>query len=429
MSATSRVTIALIVGLTLGALVEWTGSHAGLVLVNALEPLGTLWVNAIRMTVVPLVVALVIRALAGSEQSGSVGRLGARTAIAAIVGLIALAIAVAVTAPPMFRWLRLDPDAVAALRASAATAAPASTPLPTLKDWLISFVPVNPIRSAADSAMLPLLVFVVAFACGLRRIEPRARLTVVATCEGVAQAMLQVVRWVLALAPIGVLALTASIGAKLGVTAAGAVGFFLLVVCTYFLAATVGLYPLAAFGGRGSIRRFATGVAPAQAVAFSSRSSLASLPALIDGAVRVGVPVRVSGFVLPMAVAMFKFTQPIAWLVGTAFVTRLYGVNFDIARITTVALASVVLSFAAPGIPSGGLFMLAPIYMATGIPVEGIGVLIALDAVPDMFKTVGNVTGDMALAAVVGYSIKSGADGVTEPDAAVLREPVHAGSV
>ena len=426
MSATSRVTSALIAGLTLGVLVEWTGSRVGLALVNVLEPLGSLWVNAIRMTVIPLVVALVIRAIAGSEQSRSVGRLGTRTAVSAIVGLTALAIVVAITAPPIFRWLRLDPEAVAALRASAATAAPANTPLPTLKDWLISFVPVNPIRSAADSAMLPLLVFVVAFACGLRRIEPRGRLAVVAACEGVAQAMLQVVRWVLALAPIGVLALTASIGAKLGVTAAGAVGFYILVLCAFFLAATVALYPLAAIGGRGSIRRFATGVAPAQAVAFSSRSSLASLPALIDGAVRVGVPATVSGFVLPMAVAMFKFTQPIAWLVGAAFVTRLYGVDFDTALIATIALASVVLSFAAPGIPSGGLFMMAPVYMAVGIPVEGIGVLIALDAVPDMFKTVANVTGDMALASVVGHSMKPGDGDVPEPGVADVREPVYA---
>jgi proton glutamate symport protein len=424
MSGTSRVTISLIAGLGLGVLVDWTGSHIGLALVNAIEPLGTLWVNAIRMTVVPLVVALVIRAIAGSEQSGNVGRLGTHTFIAAMIGLSAVAIVAALTAPPIFRWLHLDSEAVAALRASAATAAPASVPLPTLKDWLTSFVPVNPIRAAADSAMLPLLVFVVAFASGLRTIEPRARLAVVATCEGVAQAMLQVVRWVLALAPIGVLALAASIGAKLGLTGAGAVGFFMLVVCAFFVAATIGLYPLAAIGGRGSIKRFATGVAPAQAVAFSSRSSLASLPALIDGAVAVGVPAKVSEFVLPMAVAMFKFTQPIMWVVGTAFVTRLYGVDFDTTRIVAVGLASVVLSFAAPGIPSGGVFMMAPIYMATGIPIEGIGVLIALDTVPDMFKTVGNVTADMALAAVVGFWMKPG--DTTERGVAVAGEVVHA---
>jgi Na+/H+-dicarboxylate symporter len=125
-----------------------------------------------------------------------------------------------------------------------------------------------------------------------------------------------------------------------------------------------------------------------------------------------------------MAVAMFKFTQPIMWVVGTAFVTRLYGVDFDTTRIVAVGLASVVLSFAAPGIPSGGVFMMAPIYMATGIPIEGIGVLIALDTVPDMFKTVGNVTADMALAAVVGFWMKPG--DTTERGVAVAGEVVHA---
>ena len=400
-SDTSRVSIALVLGVCAGITAGRTHSPTGNAIVDALTPVGTLWVNGIRMTVVPLVVALVIRAIAGTGQAATAGRLGTRSAAFGLGGMVVLALTMAAVAPILFRRVQLDPQGVAALR-TAGVQAPATTTLPTMADWLTSFVPTNPIRAAADSAMLPLLVFVVAFACALRVIDPSARAVVVKASDAIAEAMLQLVRWVLALAPIGVLALAATLGAKVGLGVAGALGFYVIAICALFLISTLAMYPVAVMAGGVSLRDFAAGVAPAQAVAFSSRSSLASLPALIDGSARVGVSAETSGFVLPLAVAMFKFTQPIAWLTGSAFVAQLYGVPFAAPQIAAIGAGSVILSLAAPGIPSGGLFMMAPIYMTVGMPVEGIGVLIALDAIPDMFKTVANVSADMVLATTVG---------------------------
>jgi Na+/H+-dicarboxylate symporter len=108
-----------------------------------------------------------------------------------------------------------------------------------------------------------------------------------------------------------------------------------------------------------------------------------------------------SGFVLPLAVATFKLTSPIYWTVGAIFIARLYGIELAPAQIATMAGAAVLLNAATPGIPSGGLFIQAPVYVAIGVPVEGIGLLIAVDAIPDMFKTAYNVTADMVVAVIL----------------------------
>jgi Na+/H+-dicarboxylate symporter len=158
------------------------------------------------------------------------------------------------------------------------------------------------------------------------------------------------------------------------------------------------------------LRLFARGVAPAQAVAFSSRSSYASLPALIEGAERtLRLPPEITGFVLPLAVAVFRLTSPIYWTLGALLIAQLYGIEMGPAQVGTVAAASVLLNAATPGIPSGGLLIQAPVYLAVGLPVEGIGLLIAIDAVPDMFKTAFNVTADMAVAVILARPTASSA--------------------
>jgi len=146
-------------------------------------------------------------------------------------------------------------------------------------------------------------------------------------------------------------------------------------------------------------------VLPAQTVAFASSSSIASLPALVEGAERgLGIPERVSGFVLPLAVSIFKIAGPVAWTIGALFVGWFYQIPVGPGALATVAFASIFLTFVAPGVPRGGSLMLAPLFIAIGLPVEGIGILIALDAIPDLFSTVLNATGDLAAAAIVARS-------------------------
>src|SRR6185503_12600810 len=150
-------------------------------------------------------------------------------------------------------------------------------------------------------------------------------------------------------------------------------GYYVLLICTVLLVQMVALYPLAVLAGRVPLRRFVLATFPAQAVAVSSRSSLASLPALIEGAEnRLGLPSEIAGFVLPLAVSTFKFSAPIAWIAGALFLAKLYGITLDPQKVVLLGAISVILSFSSPGIPHGSLVLAAPLYASLGLPVEGI---------------------------------------------------------
>ena len=150
------------------------------------------------------------------------------------------------------------------------------------------------------------------------------------------------------------------------------------------------------------MRRFARAALPPQLIAFSSSSSIASLPALVESAERgLGLPKRITGFVLPLAVSTFKIAAPVSWTIGALFVGWFYGVPLHADSVATIAFAAVFLAFAVPGIPRGAFIMLTPLFLAIGLPAKGIGILIAVDAIPDVFATVLNVTGDLAATAIV----------------------------
>lgn len=406
MSLTKRVLVALGAGLVLGIAVSATGDSRLLSAVSFLQPIGVLWVNAIRMTVVPLVFSLLVVGVASAADAATVGRLGARTFALFLALLICSAIVGALLAPPIFSLLKIDPAMAASLRASATAsgeaAAASAKQLPTFAQWLTDLVPINPIKTAADGTMLPLVIFSVLFSAAATRTTPETRETIVGFFNAVSEVMLMLVRWIIELAPIGVFVLALGLASRLGATAAGAVGFYVLAICSIFLLELILLYPVATIGGRVPLRRFARAVSPAQVVAFSSRSSLASLPALLETATRrLGLPPAVSGFVLPLAVSTFKLSTPPTQVVSALFIARLYGIELAPQQILMVATIAIALSFSAPGIPSGGLLILAPVFASIGLPVEGIGILIGLDVFPDAARSVLNVTADITVATVL----------------------------
>jgi proton glutamate symport protein len=192
------------------------------------------------------------------------------------------------------------------------------------------------------------------------------------------------------------------LAAHTGANLAGAIGFYILAYSLLSLGGILFAYPMVAIFGRVPMRRFGRAALPAQLIAFTSSSSVASLPALVESAERgLGLPKRISGFVMPLAVSTFHFAAPVTWTVGAVFVAWFYGIPIGAREIAIVAFASIFLTSAAPGVPRGGFIMLAPLFSEIGLPVEGIGILIALDAIPDTFATALNVTGDLAAAALI----------------------------
>ncbi len=390
---------ALLLGLALGIAIAASGSSGAARVVVWVEPLGTLWVNAIRMTVIPLIVGSLVVAVSSTGPS-TVGRLGGRALVVFFVLLGAVAVISVLTAPPLFSRLAIDSAAAQSLREGAAVVQ--RPELPSFASWLVALVPVNPIRSAADGAILPLIVFTLAFSLALGRVAEKVREPVVGFFDGVAQAMSTLVGWVLKLAPFGVFALALSLATKLGAGVFGAVGFYLAAHSGILLASTLFLYPCVVILGRVPLGQFARAALPAQIVAVSTRSSMAALPAMLIAAQRgLSLPRGVTSFALPLAVSTFRLNQPVSWVVMPLFIAKLYGVELDATQIGTMAVTSVLMSFSVPGIPSGGLFIAAPFFATLGLPPESIGVLIALDLVPDVFKTLLNVTGHLTAATIL----------------------------
>ncbi len=400
MKEATQIVVALGAAVIVGAAIAASGNGTALDAADAVAPLGTLWVNAIRMTVIPLIVSLLITGVASTADVASIGRLGGRTLLIFGVLLAGGAAVVVPLAPSLFALLPF-PSNVGGHPPLPAGAAEAASQLTgaqgqTFGRWLTSLIPSNPIAAAASGDMVALIVFSILLALAIVRIPPATREPLTAFFRSLCAAMLVLVRWVIAFAPVGVFALVLPLVAHLGAGVAGAIGLYIAANCVACIAVTLLLYPVAAIVGRVPIRQFARAIFPSQLIAFGSSSSIATLPAMVESAEEgLGISNRVAGFSLPLAVSVFKIAAPASWTVGALFIGWFYGIPLHAQQLATVAFAAVFLAFAAPGIPRGAFLMLAPLFLAIGLPVEGIGILIAVDAIPDTFATVLNVTGDL----------------------------------
>jgi proton glutamate symport protein len=395
-SQSLRVLLALALGLALGMGVATGEGFAAPVAVA--DTIGTLWTNAIRMTVIPLVAALTIVSVAGSGATADLRRAMTRAVMVFVVLLASGGVLALLIGELAFADFTLPADVAARIRETAAPVG--STPkLPTISQRLIEMVPSNPVKAAADGALLPLVVFSLALGFALKRISDDRREAVLNVCRGLSDALLVVVGWVVAAAPIGVFALAFALGARLGVASVGALARYIATLSFVLAAFTMLLYPVVVLLGRMPFRRFLAAAAPSQALAAGSRSSLSALPMMIAAARdKLGLDATASGFVLPFAVSIFRVNVPMAWVVGVIFLGKLYGVEIGVATLATVIVTSTLLSFSVPGIPSGSLFILAPVLVDIGLPAEAVGILIAVDVIPDIFKTTANVTAHLTAA-------------------------------
>lgn len=404
MILSTRILIGLGFGLVFGILISNTQNPTFTAIPGFVEPIGVLWVNAIRMTILPLLMALLITAIAGQKSTGVAAKIGGKTVATFVMMIAASSVFTLLLAPALLSLFSLDPQESRSLLEKSAVAVASTTELPPFRDWLVGLIPTNPIRSASDNAILPLMVFTGLFAASLLHIKETQRHTIVAFFDAIKSAMFVLIKWIMAMAPIGVFALVFPLAATLGVSAITALGSFILIACGLISTMILLLYPLASIVGRLPLRAFAKALAPVQVIGFSTRSSLAALPATIAATESLGISSKVSGVVLPLAVTLFKFASPIARTAGTYFIANLYGINLNIVELTMIALVIGLFSFYSPGIPSGGLLIMAPVYTSLGLPVEGIGILIAVDLIVDMFITTANVTANVTVAAILSRS-------------------------
>ncbi|HVX41432.1 MAG TPA: cation:dicarboxylase symporter family transporter [Gemmatimonadaceae bacterium] len=411
-----RVVLGLIAGLVIGSIIGASQNPAALRVVGAIEPVGRIWINAIQMTIVPLVVSLLFVAVAERSANDRIGRTAGVT-VAMFFVLLAFAAVVALAlGPSLMRDMKLSPEAAAALRSNASVNASGVAArigsLPGLGAWFTSLVPANPIAAAASGAMLPLIVFTLVLALATRQIDEPLRASLLGFFRAVASATTRIVEWVIAAAPVGIFALVLADASRVGVALAGAMAYYVLAISATLALFALLIYPVASIGGRRHLGAFIRAAVPSQAVALGTSSSLASLPALVEGGVALGLSAEATGFVLPLSVSTFKVATPITWMIGTLFLARLYGVALGGFATLSIAVTAVALSLTIPGVPQGAQLLLAPVLAGYGIPPEGVALLIAVDTIPDLVGTMTNVTGDLVVATVV--SARAGETTVAE---------------
>lgn len=402
MSQATRILLALALGLGAGIAVAAQAPGAVEGAIAWAQPVGTMWLNALRMTIVPLVVALLVTGIAATAQAAAASRMAFKAiALFLVVLWISAGIGAAVTLG-LLSAFPLGGEWAGALKASFAGAAPVER-VPPFSEFLQAMIPTNPIAAAANDAFLPLIIFTAAFAFAVTRLPEGPRTTLTAVFQALADAMLVLIGWVLWLAPLGVGALAFVVGAQAGTAAFGALVHYVLIVSAVGGVVWLAAWPLAWIGGGISPARFTRAVIPAHAVAISTQSSLASLPAMLGGAERLGIPVAKAGVILPLAVAMFRATGPCMNLAVAIYVAHVFGIELTTGALIAGIAAAAITTLGAVSLPGSISFIssIAPIAIAMGVPIEPLALLVAVETLPDIMRTMGNVAMDVAATATV----------------------------
>jgi Na+/H+-dicarboxylate symporter len=398
---------ALLLGLIAGSLSPNLPApiHAGVIGTAAF--IGTLWLNALKMTVIPLVVALLIVGIAKSAEAAHAGRIAGRSVLWIVIICTVSAVFGTLMILLLTHLFPLPRTTAAGLQTALGgieNKAPAS--LPGIAEFFKGVIPDNVVSAAANGDILPLVVFSVLFALALGFISEPGRRALVTFFEAVGDALLVIIEWVLWIAPLGVLSLALVVGSTAGGAAFAGLGHYIVLISAVGVLVTLAAYPLAMVLGRIGPARFTRALIPPQAVAISTRSSLASLPAMLAASRELGIRDDVADVSLPIAVALFRATGPAMNVAVAFYVANWLGLQPSLAQMIAATAVAAVMSYGAVSLPGEVSYIssIAPIALALGVPIAPLALLVAVEMVPDIFRTVGNVSMDVALAAVVDRS-------------------------
>ena len=398
------VLAALVAGLLLGILAGYLPETTRGGVIQAASVVGELWLDALKMTVIPLVVALLVVGIARSAEAARAGRIAGRTVLSIVVVCTASAVFGMVAIQLLTAAFPLSGGAAEALRSAIAGlgAAPEGA-IPAAGDFFRVLIPENVIAAATNGEVLPLVIFSILFALAASRIGAPKRKALVGLFEAIADALLLIIGWVLWIAPLGVLALAFTVGAAAGSAAFTGLAHYILLVSIVGVLVTIAAYPLAIVGGAIPAGRFTRAMLAPQSVAVSTRSSLASLPAMLASARVIGIRDEVADVALPIAVALFRATGPAMNVAVAFYVAHWFGYEPTLGQIIAATAVGAVMSYAAISLPGEITFIssIAPIAMALGVPIAPLALLVAVEMIPDIFRTLGNVTMDVAVTGVV----------------------------
>ncbi len=416
MSLSLWVLVALLAGLFAGAAADVWGLPGGAGTSALIGAIGSLWLNALKMTIIPLVFSLLVTGIASIADAAATGRRALKALMVFAVLLLGATVYAIFANEGLHLLWPIDPVGAAALLAGSPDASVVrdSAAGAGVSAFLASLAPANPVRAAVEDNILGIVVFAIAFGFAVTRLGAARRVPLVEFFESVSATMITIVHWVLLAAPVGVFALSMGVGLNAGLGALGTLGHYVSMIVLAQVGLILLIYAVVVPWGRIGLARFAQGIIPAQVVAFSTQSSLASLPAMVEQArLALGVSTPTAGLVLPLAVAVFRITSPVANLGVVIYVAHLHGVDLGPAAWIAGGLTAIAISIGSVGLPGQVSFFvsIAPICLAMGVPIQVLPLLLAVEVIPDIFRTIGNVTADLAAARIVG-----GGDAVAEPE-------------
>jgi len=386
--------LGLILGLALGLLASATDIDLLDRLAAGVAPLGTLFINAIRMVVIPLVVTTIFVGVARLGNPRTVGKLGGSalgffwgtTVPAIVIGLGFMTIA-------MTLW----PVAV-----EVPTTVESAHELPGLLDFVLRLIPANPFAAAADGALLPLIVFTLLLAAATGAVAEARRQRLITFAEDVSAVFVRLIHWILWTAPAGVFGLAAPAVAGMGMgLLVGLAEFVATVVVGLFVFMALFYLPAVRLLGKKGIAEFVKGVSGSFVIGFSTTSCVASLPVMFEDAEALGVSPAVSSLVLSLGAAINRAGSALFQAGAVVFLATLYDVPLPFTTLVSAGLVGFVVAMSVAPVPSASIVTLAPILEAAGVPLAGLGLLLGIDRIPDMFRSATNITGHVAAAVTV----------------------------
>lgn len=390
--------IGLVAGLVIGLVIA--GKPIADTALKVTGPIGSLWLQGLQMTILPLVAGLLFSGIVETVAAARAGAMARRT-LGIIVSFLPFSAILGAVAMPLLLGLFPVPAGVSFPHG----ADPGK--VPGISEFLASLLPDNVISAAAASAMLPVIVFVGLFALASTRLADEPRRALAVLFEALAGAMMVVIGWVLMLAPIGVFALGLTLGVRSGGAALGALAHYILLVVAVGTVVMIAGYVIAVIGGKRSLPAFAAAMLPAQVVAISTQSSIATVPAMLASSRKLGVSSTTAEFVLPLAVTLFRATGPAMNMAVAVYAAKLAGLELTTGALAAGAFVAFATTFGAVSLPGTISFVssIGPIAAAMGVPLWPLGVLVAVEVLPDLMRTIGNVTMDVAVAAAVDAGI------------------------
>jgi len=404
----TKVLIGLLAGVLFGVLAnQWGFSDF---VFSYIKPIGSAFIKLISMVVIPLVFASLLVGTSSLNDIRKLGRIGAKTMayyLCTTVIAICIGLLLANTLRP---GAGLSEQTRTKLIQSSdeESGAPIDTDLkkPTITDILLNIIPTNPIRAFVEGRMLQIIFFALMAGICLGLIPSERSRPVIDFFEGVNDVIIKMVHIIMKLAPYGVFALISAVVADFGLDV-------LFVLIKYSLVVVVGLvlhvaivYSLAIkIFSKQKVRTFFRGIRPAQLIAFSSASSSATLPVTMECAEKnLGVPGQVASFALPLGATINMDGTALYQGVSTVFIAQVYGLSLNPIQQLTIVLTAVLASIGTAGTPAAGVITLAIVLKSIGVPLEGIALIMGVERILDMCRSVVNVTGDASCAVVVASS-------------------------